>query len=127
MLPNRLPDTIGFIDHPSNDGGWLVTKQGAIFTKAPAQFFGSLGGITLNAPISAFLPTPSGNGYWLFGEDGGVFCFGDAPFTGAYAVFADEYRSGIHKVAGAYFRGNKDDRATWRYSYVSDKLESYDI
>ena len=127
VLPYRLPDTIGFIDHPHNDGGWLVTKKGAIFTKAPAQFFGSLGNLTLNAPIAAFLPTPSGNGYWLFGEDGGVFTFGDAPFNGAYQPFADEYRAGIHKVAGAYFRGNRDDRSTWRYSYVSDKLESYDI
>lgn len=127
VLATRLPDTIGFIDHPTSDGGWLVTKKGAIYTKAPAQFFGSLGNVALAAPIVAFLPTPTGNGYWLFGEDGGVFNFGDAPFNGAYAPFADEYRAGIHKVAGAYFRGNPGDPATWRYSYVSDKLESYDI
>lgn len=127
VLTTRVADTIGFIDHPSNDGGWLVTKAGAIYTKAPAEFYGSLGAIKLNAPIAAFLPTPSGKGYWLFGEDGGVFSFGDAPFTGAYAAFGDEYRQGIHKVAGAYFRGDPNNRDTWRYSYVSDKLESYDI
>jgi len=127
VLANRVADTIGFIDDPTSDGGWMVTKGGGIFTKAPAQFFGSLGNLKLNAPISAFLPTPTGKGYWLFGEDGGIFSFGDAPFRGAYAKFAEEYAAGIHKVAGAYFRGNKDDPTTWRYSYISDKLESYDI
>lgn len=127
MLADQLPDAIGFIDDPTSDGGWLVTKTGGIFTKAPAQFFGSLGNIKLNAPISAFLPTPTGKGYWLFGEDGGVFGFGDANFNGTYGKFADEYRLGIHRLAGAYFRGDKADPKTWRYSFVSNKLETYDI
>lgn len=127
VLDTPLTDAIGFIDDPTSDGGWLVTKGGGIFTKAPANFYGSLGATKLNAPIAAFLPTPTGKGYWLFGEDGGVFNFGDAPFNGTYGKFADEYRAGIHKVVGAYFRGDKADPKTWRYSLVSNKLESYDI
>jgi hypothetical protein len=127
VLTTALPDAIGFIDDPTSDGGWLVTKSGGIYTKAPSNFYGSLGGIQLNAPIAAFLPTPTGKGYWLFGEDGGVFAFGDAPFNGTYAKFADEYKAGIHRVAGAYFRGNPSDPSSWRYSWVSNRLESYDI
>ena len=50
---------------------------------AGAAFLGSLGGITLAAPIVAAAPTPSGRGYWLFAEDGGVFTFGDAGFHGS--------------------------------------------
>ncbi|MGA3147166.1 MAG: S53 family peptidase [Acidimicrobiales bacterium] len=51
----------------------LVVAQGA-------QFYGSMGGTHLNAPIVGMAATPSGQGYWLVASDGGIFSFGDAYF-----------------------------------------------
>ena len=50
---------------------------------ADPPFFGSLGGLRLNAPVTAIARTQSSNGYYLFAEDGGVFAFGDAAFRGS--------------------------------------------
>jgi Beta-lactamase enzyme family len=50
---------------------------------AAATFFGSLGNLTLNAPIVGIAGTPDGGGYWLVAADGGVFTFGDARFFGS--------------------------------------------
>jgi glucose/arabinose dehydrogenase len=48
-----------------------------------AAFFGSTGGIRLNAPVVGMARTPSGDGYWLVATDGGVFGFGNARFHGS--------------------------------------------
>ena len=124
---DRVRDAVGFIDHPHSDGGWMISAGGGVFTKPPAPFHGSLGGVRLNAPITGGASTPTGDGYWLFGADGGVFAFGDAVFVGTYGPLADEYARGLRRIIGGYFRGNPADRATWRYGLVSDRLESYDI
>jgi hypothetical protein len=50
--------------------------------RADPAFFGSLGGMRLNAPVTTIVRTASVNGYYLFAEDGGVFAFGDAVFRG---------------------------------------------
>jgi len=58
---------------------------------ADAPFFGSMGGVPLQAPVTDMAATPSGNGYWLVARDGGVFAFGDARFfgsTGGLPLFA---------------------------------------
>lgn len=120
-LTYRVADVVDFLDHPSNDGGWMLDKNGGIYTLAPAPFHGSLGGVALNAPIVAGIPTATGNGYWLFGADGGVFTFGDAPFYGTYAALGDEYRAGQRAIIGAFLRSDG------RYSLVSDRLEVYAI
>ena len=60
--------------------GALVPLSGA---GAEPQFHGSLGGLRLNAAVTAIVRTPASNGYYLFGEDGGVFAFGDAVFRGS--------------------------------------------
>ena len=57
--------------------------DGGVFTFGDAAFEGSLGDLTLNAPIVGITATPDGRGYWLVGADGGVFTFGDAPFEGS--------------------------------------------
>src|SRR4051812_47320535 len=49
---------------------------------AVPRFFGSTGGIRLNAPVTTMVRTASGAGYFLFAQDGGVFAFGDATFRG---------------------------------------------
>lgn len=68
--------------HPR--GGYLqVGRDGGIFNWGDAPFFGSLGGIALNAPVSGAAWTPTYEGYWMCAEDGGVFAFGDAVSHGS--------------------------------------------
>ena len=62
---------------------WTATADGGVFSLFNAPFFGSLGGVRLNAPIVGIAATPTGNGYWLVAADGGVFAFGDAQFFGS--------------------------------------------
>ena len=60
-----------------------TSSDGGIFTFGAASYYGSLGGVHLNAPIVGMAPTPDGRGYWLVASDGGVFTFGDASFFGS--------------------------------------------
>ena len=68
---------------PDDAGYWLLASDGGIFAFGDAVFYGSTGGMHLNAPIVAMAPTPDGAGYWLVASDGGVFAFGDATFYGS--------------------------------------------
>ncbi len=67
----------------SSKGYWLVGSDGGLFSFGDAQFFGSMGGQPLDAPIVSMATTPDGKGYWLVGSDGGLFSFGDAQFFGS--------------------------------------------
>jgi hypothetical protein len=60
----------------------LVASDGGVFAFKSA-FFGSAGGLALQAPVVGIADTPSGNGYWLVASDGGVFTYGDARFLGS--------------------------------------------
>jgi hypothetical protein len=60
-----------------------VASDGGIFTFGDAGFFGSTGGIPLDAPIVGMRVSPTGQGYNLVAEDGGIFSFGDAGFFGS--------------------------------------------
>jgi hypothetical protein len=71
---------VGIVNVPGANGSWVVAADGGVFSYGAAVFYGSLGGVHLNAPIVGMAPTPSGHGYWLVGADGGVFAFGDAQF-----------------------------------------------
>jgi hypothetical protein len=64
-------------------GVWVVAADGGVFALDGAPFFGSLGGVPLNAPVVGMTATPDGGGYWLVAADGGVFAFGDAVFQGS--------------------------------------------
>jgi hypothetical protein len=75
---------VGAAADPSG-GLWVVGADGGVFALGGAPFFGSLGGITLNAPVVGVAATPDGGGYWLVSADGGVFAFGDAGFFGSMA------------------------------------------
>ena len=67
----------------SNQGYWLASADGGVFTEGSAPFFGSLGSLRLQGPIVSMAATPDGRGYWLVAMDGGVFSFGDAHFFGS--------------------------------------------
>src|ERR1035437_6636935 len=69
-------------DSPAG-GYWMVASDGGVFTFGNAQFYGSMGGQQLNAPIVGIVSTPDGQGYWLIASDGGIFSFGDANFYGS--------------------------------------------
>ena len=66
---------------PGGNGYWLVASDGGIFAYGAAEFWGSTGGIRLNAPIMGMAVDDATGGYWMVGSDGGVFSF-DAPFYG---------------------------------------------
>ena len=57
--------------------------DGGVFTYGDAHFYGSTGGIHLQAPVVAIVPTADGGGYWLVAADGGVFTYGDAGYYGS--------------------------------------------
>lgn len=76
----RFPNAIDAVRDPG-DGIWVVGTDGGVASFGFASFHGSLGGISLSAPISAIAAHGYG-GYWLAGEDGAVYSFGDAAYYG---------------------------------------------
>jgi hypothetical protein len=64
-------------------GYWLVASDGGVFSFGGAPFYGSTGGMALNAPMVGMASTPDGGGYWLVASDGGIFSYGDARFYGS--------------------------------------------
>jgi hypothetical protein len=64
-------------------GYQLVATDGGVFNYGSAGFFGSTGGLHLNAPMVGMASTPDGAGYWLVASDGGIFNYGDAAFYGS--------------------------------------------
>src|SRR6185437_14848913 len=68
---------------PSGTGYWEVASDGGLFAFGDAQFYGSMGGKSLNPPIVGIAATPDGQGYWEVASDGGLFAFGDAGFYGS--------------------------------------------
>lgn len=65
---------------PSGNGYWIATADGGVYAFGDAQFFGSMGGKNLKAPVNTITAHPSGQGYWLLADDGGVFAFGVAQY-----------------------------------------------
>jgi hypothetical protein len=66
----------------ARSGYRVVAADGGVFGFG-APFFGSLGGIRLNAPIVGMATMPAGDGYDLVASDGGVFSYGSAQFYGS--------------------------------------------
>ncbi len=66
----------------AGDGYWEVGADGGVFAFGSAQFYGSMGGQPLDAPVVGVAATPDDGGYWEAASDGGIFAFGDAPFDG---------------------------------------------
>ena len=64
-------------------GYTMAASDGGVFNFGNAGFFGSVGGIKLNAPVVGLVETRDQGGYLLAAADGGVFNFGDANFFGS--------------------------------------------
>jgi hypothetical protein len=67
---------VGIASTNDGHGLWVTDTRGDIYTLGDAQYLGSLGGHTLNAPITSIAAAATGQGYVLAGADGGVFTFG---------------------------------------------------
>jgi hypothetical protein len=61
----------------------MAAADGGIFSFGDAAFYGSTGGLHLDAPIVGMRATADGGGYYMMATDGGVFTFGDAGFEGS--------------------------------------------
>ena len=96
------------LTHP--DGGYLqIGEDGGVFAWE-APFFGSLGGMPINAPIVDAAWTPTHQGYWMVGADGGVFNFGDAQFHGSMggAALNEPIKSIAATGEGGYILAARD-------------------
>jgi N-acetylmuramoyl-L-alanine amidase len=82
-LDNPAAPVVGMAPTHDGNGYWLVGSDGGIFAFGDAAFYGSTGGLRLNAPIVGMAATTDGNGYWLVASDGGIFTYGDAGFYGS--------------------------------------------
>ncbi|MCL4445471.1 MAG: Ig domain-containing protein [Actinobacteria bacterium] len=71
-----LKPVVGIAAAPDDKGYYEVASDGGVFAFGPgANFYGSMGGQTLNKPIVGVATTPQG-GYYEVASDGGVFSFG---------------------------------------------------
>ena len=83
VLDNPAAPVVGMAATPDGGGYWLVGSDGGIFSFGDATFYGSTGGLNLNAAVVGMAVTHDGGGYWLVASDGGIFSYGDAPFYGS--------------------------------------------
>jgi len=67
---------------PSGQGYYIVSSDGGVYCYGDANFFGSMGGKALSAPVVDIAVRPKNDGYMLVGRDGAVYCFGAAPYLG---------------------------------------------
>jgi len=78
-----IPSSADQFNYVTPQGYWEVGSDGGLFSFGSAQYYGSMGGQPLNAPIVGVASTPDGQGYWEVASDGGLFAFGDAQFFGS--------------------------------------------
>lgn len=102
----RFPRAVAAVKVPGVAGVWVVGSDGGVGAFGSASFYGSMGGLPLNAPMVDIVPDGS-TGYWLVGADGGIFAFGSAPAITPYAPLAVEYAAGDRAVIAA--EGNGTD------------------
>lgn len=88
-------------------GVWTVAADGGLFNEGGAPFFGSLGGVRLNAPVVAFCVPSDEMGYWMISADGGIFTFGSAKPVPPYQPFMKEYANGVHRITDAVALNDK--------------------
>ena len=83
--PATLSTLPGSSGQPSGGVGgyWINASDGGVFSFGNAEFYGSTGGMRLNAPVVGMASTHDAGGYWEVTTDGGVFSFGDAAFYGS--------------------------------------------
>ncbi len=74
---------VGIAAMSNQQGYWLATSGGGVFSYGGALFYGSMEGAPLTKPVVGIASTPDGLGYWLVAADGGIFSYGDAQFYGS--------------------------------------------
>jgi hypothetical protein len=72
---------VGMATTQSGRGYWLTAADGGVFAFGAAGFYGSMGAVKLNRPVSAVVPGQAG--YLMVAQDGGAFAFGDVRFFGS--------------------------------------------
>ena len=112
----RYP-TVARVPTPSGQGHWEADRDGGVFTFGDARFFGSLGAIPLQQPITSMAAHPSGRGYWLVAGDGGVFAFGAARFFGSLGAAppSSPITSVEASSTGNGYRLRAADGRTWSF------------
>jgi len=76
---------VAIADAGTNNGYILAASDGGIFAYGTAAFHGSMGGITLSAPVvgvSSITSNGTDTGYYMVGSDGAVYAFGSAQYKG---------------------------------------------
>ena len=96
--PANAGHVVGSVATPDGRGYYEVTSGGYVFTFGDAQYMGSMGGHSLNKPITGMTLDPATGGYWLVGGDGGVFSF-NAPFYGNYYTINVTWVSDVVGIA----------------------------
>jgi subtilase family serine protease len=81
-LLNSL-DSSGCAALSASSGYTMAAADGGVFNYGGADFYGSMGGQPLVAPVVGMAETPDGGGYWEVASDGGIFSFGNANFYGS--------------------------------------------
>jgi ribosomal protein L24E len=80
--PTTAPRPIVATPVASNEGFWLLGRDGGVFSFGTAAYYGSIGNIPLNKQIVAMAAKPDSSGYWFVASDGGIFAY-KAPFWGS--------------------------------------------
>ena len=80
--PTTAPKPIETVPVASNEGFWLLGKDGGVFSFGTAKYFGSIGHLAGAKPVVSMAADPDGEGYWFVGPDGGIFAY-KAPFWGS--------------------------------------------
>ena len=83
--PQSPRQVVGIAPTPDQQGYYLVSSFGGVFTYGDATFRGSITHLHLRTPTVALATTPDGRGYWEVTRAGNVFTFGDARFYGSTA------------------------------------------
>lgn len=97
--------------HPSDDGYWVASGDGAVFAFGDAKYHGGATDVGLRAPIVDLAPHPNGSGYWMLAGDGGVFGFGEAGFhggTGHLTLAAPMVGMAVHPDGRGYWLAGAD-------------------
>ena len=95
-----LLNRVGLAPTADGQGYWIGASDGGVFAFGDANFYGSMGGQSLSAPVSGIAARPQGDGYWLTGSDGAVYSFGNAGFHGSlYGIHLNAPVVGICSTA----------------------------
>ena len=80
--PTTAPRPIETAPVASNEGFWLLGKDGGVFSFGTAKYYGSIGYLGGARQVVSMAADPDHEGYWFVGPDGGIYAY-KAPFWGS--------------------------------------------